>query len=66
MIVEDYTPTVAYGESALFARVCPNCNRFVKPDEEILMSDEFGIDEKSTNATCSKCGRIIMPFMGFF
>lgn len=55
---------VCYGEEkALFLPVCPKCGRFVKADAEIRFNEEKGpIGE---NASCSKCGRIEMPFEGY-
>lgn len=56
---------VSYGEDgATFVPVCPRCGRFVKADESIMMSEGGTIGEP--NATCSKCGRIGMPFEGFY
>ncbi len=49
---------------AIYLPVCPTCRRFVKADDSISTNDE-GIVSK-TNATCSKCGRVDMPFEGFF
>jgi len=64
-------PRVSYGdadESMVFVRVCPNCGRFVKADDP-LETMVNGLDEvrlPETNATCAKCGRVSMPFEGFF
>jgi len=60
------SPRIIYGEGAQFIRACPKCGRFVKPDEEILFG---GFDEqpkKQPNATCKKCGRVEMPFEGYY
>ena len=49
---------------AQFVPVCPSCGRYVKADEAI----KCGLIEVSRvpNATCAKCGRVIMPFEGWF
>lgn len=52
------------GETAYFVPVCPICGRFVKADNTIFASLSK-VDEKP-NATCSKHGRVIMPFEGFY
>jgi len=51
--------------NALFIPVCPGCGRFVKADDTVRYSPDVGIKEES-NATCTKCGRVEMPFEGFF
>lgn len=51
---------VVYGGEeigATFVPVCPHCGRFVKADEVTRVGNP--------NATCSKCGRVTMPFEGF-
>lgn len=53
-------PTVLYGdgdECPIFFRVCPKCGKYVKADEESQMPAYT-----KANATCKKCGRVIMPF----
>ncbi|MBA7658594.1 hypothetical protein ES703_66553 [subsurface metagenome] len=52
-------------ESLAFVRLCPNCARFVKPDDHVLIN---GLDQVSEqpNATCSKCGRVTMIFDGWW
>jgi ribosomal protein S27AE len=45
-----------------FVPVCPKCGRFVKADLTINLS-AFHADEP--NATCGKCGRVVMPTDGF-
>lgn len=67
-MTEDHGETVLieYEGGALFQRVCKNCGRFVKADDTILVSTDGNVDEQSDNATCSKCGRVSMPFMGFY
>ena len=53
-----------YGDGLCFIPVCPSCGRFVKADDSVLVN---GLDElsKEPNATCSKHGRINMPFEGY-
>ncbi len=59
------SPLIRYGEEgAMFARVCPNCNRFVKADNSIILNG-LGEYVDRENATCSRCGRVEMPFQGF-
>lgn len=53
-----------YG-GALFVPVCPNCRRYVTADKSIMIKGTGEIVEKP-NATCSKCGRVSMPFEGYF
>jgi len=53
-------PTIVYGEGATFTRVCPNCGRFVKAD------DMSAAHPEEPNATCKKCGRVEMNFIGFY
>lgn len=50
--------------TAYFVAVCPKCCRFVKADGHIHTGPS-GLADKA-NATCSRCGRIQMPFEGFF
>ena len=52
-------------EVLAFVRLCPNCARFVSPDESVLVN---GLDEvsKEPNANCSKCGRVTMIFDGWW
>ena len=54
------TPLVQYDGGAVFERVCPLCRRFVKAD------DSTNMDKETPNATCSKCGRVRMGFVGWF
>jgi len=56
---------IRYEGGAQFVPVCPECGRFVKADESIMLNEISGIRHKP-NATCTKCGRIEMPFEGFF
>jgi hypothetical protein len=60
---------VSYGDNetgfAQFVPVCPICGRFVKADDTIQMRAE-NVDQECPNATCKKCGRVEMPFEGWF
>jgi len=51
------------GETLSFVPVCPHCGRFVKADKTVRTGDGGLFPEP--NATCSKCGRVEMPFEGF-
>lgn len=53
-----------HGE-AFFIPKCPECGRYVKCDEYLLIN---GLGEMSTlpNGTCKKHGRINMLFQGWF
>ena len=53
-----------YEGGATFVPVCEVCGRFVKADDVIYVNDELGLKDQP-NATCSKCGRVKMPFEGF-
>lgn len=57
-------PYHQYEGGATFVRVCPKCNRFAKADEYVLVNEETGLKPGPTG-TCSKHGRIEMPFVGF-
>jgi NAD-dependent SIR2 family protein deacetylase len=57
------SPTVIYGGGAMFERRCPTCGRLVKADEMVSYNFDGALIEKP-NATCKKCGRVSMPFMG--
>ncbi len=66
--VNEKTPMKFYGDKGevlAFIRLCPNCARFVKADGSVLVN---GLDQLSEepNATCSKCGRVNMPFDGYW
>jgi len=54
---------VVFGEGATFVPVCPKCGRFVKPDASKRFRGDGIVMEP--DATCSKCGRVEMPFEGF-
>lgn len=61
------TPIVIYGnerdESPMFYRVCPICGRFVKADDATQIPEYL---RDKPNATCKKCGRVQMPFAGWW
>ena len=60
------TRRIVFGEGATFIPVCEKCGRFVKADETISFTDAGeGPPAEKPNATCSKCGRIEMPFEGY-
>ncbi len=50
---------------AIFIPVCPNCGRFVKADKKVRIREVDG-RIMDTNATCKKCGRVNMPFEGYY
>jgi hypothetical protein len=59
---------VVYGkgteyDGATFCPVCQNCGRFVKADK--TRGFIGGTIAPGPDATCSKCGRVEMPFEGF-
>jgi len=62
---EPYGPYQSYAGGALFLRKCPACGRIVKADNSVFanMLDEVS---REPNASCSSCGRITMPFIGYF
>ena len=53
------------GEGATFIPVCSKCGRYVRADKSVRMND-LGETKGGTNATCKKCGRVLMPFDGYF
>jgi hypothetical protein len=60
-------PYVQYGPGecgATFVRRCSKCFRFVKADDSIKYSEDNGLNPEP-NATCKKCGRTTMDFVGF-
>lgn len=63
---EERTITYDCGEQGVaeFIPKCEKCNRYVKADESISVNYD-GIKDQP-NATCKKCGRIKMLFLGFF
>ena len=58
-------PYQSYAGGALFLRKCPKCGRIVKADTSVLVNsfDEVSMEP---NAECSRCGRVTMPFVGYF
>ena len=50
-------------EGATFCPVCPTCGRFVKADGEVTLRGDG--QPVGSNATCSRCGRVEMPFEGY-
>lgn len=71
--MEEYenTPIVVYSGdpndcSPYFYRVCPKCGRFVRADDKIIMSPVSPVEDDRPNATCNKCGRVQMPFGGWY
>ena len=59
-----YFNYLQYEGGATFIRVCSKCGRFVKADKTVFTNDETGL-KSQPNATCKKCGRTTMPFLGF-
>ena len=57
------TRRVHYENGATFIPVCTKCGRYVKADPTITL-DANGLKDQP-NATCTKCGRVQMPFEGF-
>lgn len=66
---ESEGPYICYdceGEGdATFVRVCTKCRRFVAADQRITVCLDSGL-KKQPNATCKKCGRVEMEFVGFY
>ena len=58
------TRRIQYEGGATFIPKCPQCGRFVKADDTVKVNDEYGLSPDN-NATCSKCGRVLMIFEGF-
>lgn len=50
-------------DGATFFNKCHICGRFVKADDSVSIN-LLG-ESKKTNATCKKCGRTYMIFIGF-
>jgi len=60
---------IVYEGGMWFLPVCPKCGRFVKADKVLEVLHNKWTDEDKIgkpNATCKKCGRIQMPFEGYF
>lgn len=57
---------IIYGEM-VFLRSCSECGRFVKADEELTYrgNSEGAIKIVDTNASCIKCGRVMMIWEGY-
>ena len=57
-----------YFGDALFIPKCPHCGRFVKADKLLSFSHNMLDDYRfgPTNATCSLCGKVQMPFEGWW
>ena len=51
--------------TAVFIPVCPKCGRFVKANKIIRVNEITGLKDEP-NAVCRKCGKVKMPFEGFF
>ncbi len=58
------TRRICYDGGMQFVPVCSTCGRFVKADESVSF-DPKG-QPNLPNATCSKCGRTMMIFEGYF
>ena len=56
-----FSRQVVYGD-AVYAARCPECARFVKTDDTAKMKFESA-DLEEPNATCSKHGRVMTPFL---
>ena len=60
-------PTIRYGdgefEGMTFVRRCSKCSRFVKADDVIKIN--FEGQPIADNATCARCGRTSMLFVGY-
>ena len=63
---EPYGPYQTYDGGALYTRCCPTCGRIVEADESILINGLDEVVDEGANATCRKCGRVQMEFLGWF
>ena len=61
--MNENSPRIQYEGGYTFIRVCPVCGRMVKPDETIMVNQDYPYRE-AENATCQKCGRVKMPYEG--
>jgi hypothetical protein len=53
-----------YGdEGATFIPVYPSCGRFVRADPSVTLRGDG--QPSGPNATCTRCGRVEMPFEGY-
>ena len=64
------TMTIVYGadgdsdvSGATFERRCPKCGMIVKADQVMRFKGAKPIEP---NATCKRCGRVAMPFEGYY
>ena len=57
---------IRYGDEdgPTFERKC-RCGRIVKADDSIRVNGLDEVDMESDNATCSRCGRTKMGFVGY-
>jgi len=55
---------IQYEEGVTFIPKCEQCGQYVVADKNIFVNDQTGLSDKP-NATCKKCGRTHMIFMGF-
>lgn len=65
MMTDPEGPYASYEGGALYARRCPTCGRIVKADSTTRHNEMTGA-AREPNATCSKCGRVEMPFLGYY
>jgi hypothetical protein len=56
---------MVYGDGATFVPVCEAFGRFVRPDETVRFNG-FGEWVVKPNAECNRCGRVTMPFEGYY
>ena len=59
-------PYQSYAGGALYCRRCPTCGRIVEADESILINGLDEVVDEGSNATCRKCGRVQMEFLGWY
>ena len=59
-----YPNCIQYEGGATFVRICSKCGRYVKADIEVFVNDETGLKDQP-NATCKRCARTTMIFLGF-
>jgi hypothetical protein len=65
--MEENAPLQLYGD-LLFVRRCPECGRYVKADPT-LHYEVNGLEQvrfTQPNATCSKHGRVLMEWAGYY
>ena len=60
-------PLTMYG-NALFCETCSKCDGPVEPDTETNINQEMRPSKtgKQSNAKCKSCGRVRMPFLGYY